>query len=325
MNTMKWLIRREFWENKGMLFWAPICVGLFLILMIGSTAMYGITQHDLQGNFTVNGESTNANDMINHLTPENKASLATALSAGFMFASAPIMIIFSLIVFFYFLGALYEERRDRSILFWKSLPVSDQQTVLSKLLTALVVAPLIAIGVALITAYILLLLTCTALAFKGINVFGIVLSTPSLYLTPLQLVGLLPVYVLFALPTAGWLLLVSSWARSKVFLWAVVLPLLVVGTIAFAEHRSGLPLQSRWLFSEVVARGLAGLFPGVWLGLEHVQPQQLIDGTHHTASFSNVFVQSWGTLVGPNAWLGAAAGIGMIFGAIRIRRWREDA
>ena len=51
------------------------------------------------------------------------------------------------VVFFYCLGSLYDERKDRSVLFWKSLPVSDRDTVLSKALSALVVAPTLAIAV----------------------------------------------------------------------------------------------------------------------------------------------------------------------------------
>ncbi len=128
------------------------------------------------------------------------------------------------VVFFYCLGSLYDERKDRSILFWKSLPVSDRDTVISKSLTALFVGPLIAIAFALVLSLLVLFSLMVLAAFHGLNLFGLVLGDKNFYLVILQILSFIPVYVLWALPTVGYLLFVSSWAKTKPFLWAVGVP-----------------------------------------------------------------------------------------------------
>ncbi|WP_210235883.1 ABC-2 transporter permease, partial [Mesorhizobium sp. M1C.F.Ca.ET.212.01.1.1] len=76
--------------------------------------------------------------------------------------------VLAFVVFFYCLGALYDDRRDRSILFWKSLPLSDTQTVLSKVISALIVAPLIAVIAGIITMLgFLLVISVVALMHGG--------------------------------------------------------------------------------------------------------------------------------------------------------------
>jgi hypothetical protein len=154
-----------------------------------------------------------------------RTRIAETLSQAYMVSAMPVLMVLGFLVFFYCLGALNDERRDRSLLFWKSLPVSDLTTVLSKLLLAVVIAPLITLGIGIVLSLVLVLAACFMLLSHGTNLFGALLSSPDFYLTPLRMIGLLPVYILWALPTVGWLLMVSSMVRSKVFLWAVGTPL----------------------------------------------------------------------------------------------------
>ena len=232
-----------------------------------------------------------------------------------------------LVVFFYCLGALYDERRDRSILFWKSLPVSDAMTVLSKAVTALCVAPVISIAFAVVASLALLLIGCIAMAIGGVHLGGTILTQPDLYLQPLRLAALLPVYVVWALPTIGWLLLVSCWARTKPFLWAVGVPLitlLLVKWISYTlENFSGSPLNIMPLAQEIVARLLGGIVPGIWFSFTGGIPP----GMHQNAQGPDVqvlFEASWMTLATAQAWIGALCGAAMIVGAIRLRRWRDE-
>jgi ABC-2 type transport system permease protein len=234
-----------------------------------------------------------------------------------------LIIMFAFVAFFYCLGALYEERRDRSILFWKSLPVSDSQTVVSKLITTLVAAPLIFIAAATVMAGTLMLILCTSILMLGHNIFGLVLGNSAVYTSPFLVLGLLPVYILWALPTAGWLMMVSSWAKSKVFLWAVGVPLLVMGVAKWATHLYSLTWNIDWFNKYVVLRTLGGLFPGNWLMFERVHPEamKLDNGSFDMASMLS---QSWMTMASPSAWIGAAAGIAMILVAVRMRRWKDE-
>lgn len=313
MKTMKWLLKREFWEHKGMLYWAPMVVSGLIMLAVAGGALRAILGGHMHTKVAAHAAGMPA---------ESREQLVNAIANLYLATSAPLMAMLGVIVFFYCLGALYDERRDRSILFWKSLPVSDNETVLSKVIMAACVAPLITIAMAIVMSIVLLMLGLLIGAFNGINLFGAVLSHSSVYLAPLQMVGMLPVYVLWALPTIGWLLMVSAWARSKVFLWAVGVPLLSILGVRWTEYLLNLPASTEWFAHNVVLRALTGLAPGAWLSMEQVDPHKLVNG--QMVDFGLVFKESWLTLTGPSVWVGAIAGVAMIVAAMRLRRWKDE-
>ena len=323
MKTMQWLVRREFWEHKGALLWAPVIVGALMVLLISTIAAYGISQGKLGDSVTVNGQPVSATGMIKQLPPEKLQHISDAVASAYMGLAAPLLIVMAIVLFFYCLSCLGDERRDRSILFWKSLPVSDRETVLSKVLTAAVVAPLITIAVAFVVSLSTMLLIGAVLAFNGINLFGAILSNPDFYLMPLRVVGLLPVYILWALPTIGWLMMVSAWAKSKAFLWAVGAPVIAVIIVKWAQFLLGMNVDVHGMVYHVIARGLVGLLPGVWLPLTEMNPRLLMDGAGNLST-GLVFKQSYLSLTHPSAWIGALAGAAMIFAAMRLRRWKDE-
>jgi ABC-2 type transport system permease protein len=325
--TMKWLIRRELWENKGSMVWAPAIVAALLVLLVGGTMVYGMAVHGTPGIVHINGQTMNHDAFVAAMPSEMQLKIAKLASGMYIAAGSPLFIVMTFVVFFYAIGALYDERRDRSILFWKSLPVSDGMTVLSKAVTALCVAPVIAIALATVASLVLLLLAMIAMAIGGIHMAGSVLTQPDLYLQPLRLVGLLPVYVVWALPSIGWLLLVSCWARTKPFLWAVGVPLIALVLVKWIsytlENFSGAPLNIMPLAQEIVARLLGGIVPGIWFTFTGGIPPEM----HQHAQGPDMgvlFEASWMTLATASAWIGALAGAAMIFGAIRLRRWRDE-
>jgi ABC-2 type transport system permease protein len=325
--TMKWLLRREFWEHKGSMFWAPAIVSALLVLLVGGTMVYGMAVHGAPGVIHINGQAMNSGAFAAAMPAESRAMVAKVASGMYIAAGSPLFLILSFVVFFYCLGALYDERRDRSILFWKSLPVSDGMTVLSKAITALCVAPLISIAFAIAASLALLLIGCIAMAIGGIHLGSTILTQPDLYLQPLRLAALLPVYVVWALPTIGWLLLVSCWAKTKPFLWAVGVPLitlLLIKWISYTlENFSGTPLNIMPLAQEIVARLLTGIVPGVWFNFTGGIPPEMHQHTQGP-DVQLMFEASWMTLATAQAWIGALGGAAMIFGAIRLRRWREE-
>jgi ABC-2 type transport system permease protein len=324
MKTMKWLLRREFWEHKGAFFWAPLAISAILSLLIATILGFGGSADSINASYNVHGTQGSAVTIAAHLGDEQKAQLADIMSRSYMFISAPIFLTLSFIIFFYCLSALYDERRDRSILFWKSLPISDSMTVLSKLAMAAFVVPLITIIMATATSALVLLMFCITLAFKGVNMFDILFTTPTVYLTPLQIVSLLPVYVLWALPTMGWLLMVSSWARSKAFLWAVGVPLLSVVMLYWVARMFHLQWDIVWYAKNIIARILLGVLPGVWFPFTGIGQEQLMTPNHFSIGMEAISTQSWSTLSNPELWIGVAAGAAMIYVAIRMRRWREE-
>lgn len=328
MNTMKWLLRREYWENKGAFFWAPLIIALVMLVFIGATVGYGLAAHGLGDSLVVNGHPMSRTAMLNAMPLDARVRMAAIVANVWLAAAAPLFVVLPVVVFFYCLAALYDDRRDRSILFWKSLPISDRQTVLSKVLTAVCVAPVITIAIGSAVSLLMVLLGLTAASFNGLHLFGPVLGNVDFYLAPLRLLGLLPVYVLWAIPTVGWLLMVSAWARSKVFLRAVGVPVLVVvllrwANFILAEYING-GFDINWFVHNVIARGLAGLVPGIWLPLSDVSPTTLAGNVGQTLTAANIFTASYETLLQPGVWIGAAVGVAMIAVAVRLRRWRDE-
>lgn len=248
MRPLYWSIKRELWENRS-LYIAPLIVAGLALLgnVIGISGVIHAQNH----------------------TPH--------VSSPYELASALIMGTTLLVAIFYCLEALYGERRDRSILFWKSMPVSDTVTVLAKVCIPLIVIPLITFGLIVATEAIMMLLNGTI--FRGLYPeWGHPLVLHDL---PEEWLGLL--YHLFAIhslwytPIFAWLLLVSAWARRAVFLWAVVPPLgigilerLVFGTSYFGQMMKGRvlgPMGSNMDSMTHVTPLELLASPGLWIGL----------------------------------------------------------
>lgn len=319
MNTFKWLLKREFWEHKGGFFWTPVVVGALMTTFIAVSLVIAVL--GLSNGMQING--VEVSNLANVVTPQQRTEFASRLVSGYTGLSMPIFIALGFCVFFFCLSTLFDERKDRSVLFWKSLPLSDQTTVLSKVAMALGIAPAIAVVVATITAIIAGLLICLAAATAGVNIFGEVLSNPSTYLAPLQLAAMLPIYALWALPTIGWLLMVSAWARTKPLLWALGVPLMAGTLISWANGMFRFDWNVGWFWKNIIGRLLASVLPGSWLLQRgHTLPQQETLGA--TTALSAALTHSWQLLTSPDIWIGAALGAAMIYAAIRLRGWRDE-
>lgn len=326
-NKLQWLLRRELWEHKGMLVWTPALIGIVMTVLGSLMAAATVARTKMHTALIVNGEEVSWSAIFNTRTfGPRRTDIIDAVANNYTYAAAPLFLALGFLVFFYCLSALHDDRRDRSVLFWKSLPISDAQTVLSKAAIALLVAPLIVAAAASLTSLALVLILSGVLAVNGIHVFAELLASPGLYLGPLRVFGLLPVYCLWALPTVGWLLMVSSWARSKVFLWAVGLPLLLLILTVWAGKLTQTESDVSWIQMNVIGRALLGTLPGSWYLFEPgllPQTHALAEGGSHMTRI-DVFSNSWSSLALPAAWLGAAAGGAMLYAAIRLRRWREE-
>ena len=230
-----------------------------------------------------------------------------------------------IVSFFYLLGSLYDERRDRSMLFWKSLPVSDTQTVLSKVASVTVVAPLIALAATLASMILYLVFLSILLALYGVNPFTVIWMNAA----PLSVIGklitLLPINALWALPAIGWLMLCSAFARRAPFLWSVLLPIGTGTVLAIFDSITNLRIPSAWFWDNVVFRILFSIVPGSWMNfgvfgrhMDHADSPQDVINALNFGNTGEVFML-------PSMWIGIAAGAVMIVGAIWLRRWRDDS
>src|SRR6188472_1319638 len=202
---MYWSVLRELWENKS-LYIAPAIVAA--VLLVGALVSSGYLPERRR------------NAM---LLDEVRRRAAIELPYNIV---AMMLIVTAFIVgFFYCLDALYGERRDRSILFWKSLPVSDVTTVLSKAIVTLVILPLITFVIIVATQFVMLLWSSVVLLTSGLA--GTTWTRFNIVEQSLILLYSLVALALWHAPIYGWLLLVSGWARRATFLWAVI-PLLAI-------------------------------------------------------------------------------------------------
>jgi ABC-2 type transport system permease protein len=209
-------------------------------------------------------------------------------------------------VFAYLLDCMFSERRDRSILFWKSLPVSDAQTVLAKLTVAMLVLPLGMILLALLTQPVVALISW--LRFEQLRPyidFGLFAAWPG----TLARLGVVWAFtVLWFAPIATYLMLASVLAKRAPLVYAVLPPLVLI-------------LGEKLILDSAHAGRFIGarLFP--W-------PSRLQDllGPVPRKNPGPVMVEShwWIPFQDPNLWLGLAVAVGMLYIVIRMRRYRDD-
>lgn len=321
MKTFLWLVKREFWEHRGGFLWAPVITGgVFLLLnLMGIIAAEVIgARHGI--NFGASGELRN---VMSQMDAGDMSKVGIALDVAMYSSMAIITVVLGFVVFFYCLGALYDDRRDRSILFWKSLPISDTSTVLSKLVSATVLAPVIAVLAGIAAGFAQLVMVAITLSFHGVNVWQL-LTLAHPFRVMGNLLGYIPVYVLWALPSAGWLLLCSAWARTKPFLWAVVLPVASGLLISWFGIMGLFNLPTSWFWKEIVVRGLFSVFPGGSFTAYNGSPHALTINGESGLDIMNLS-RSWAAVATPNLWIGVVIGAGLIAGAIWFRRWRDDS
>lgn len=222
MQTFLWSVRRELWEHRY-LYLAPLAVGVLIVM---ATAINVV---QMAPRF--------------HTPPLDPMSQHQVAESPFIFASLLLMFSAMVVSVFYAVDALYGERRDRSVLFWKSMPVSDAVTVLAKLSIPLIVLPLFTFAVTFVTQAIMLWL---GMMRAGAGVWGH-LGLGSLWWS--ELFHLVALHGLWWAPFWGWFLLASAWARRAPLLWATLPPL----GAAFAEKIAfGTSHFSHWLMFRFV-------------------------------------------------------------------------
>jgi ABC-2 type transport system permease protein len=285
MNTDLWLIRREFWENRAIWLIPAVFGGLLIV-----AALFGRVD-------------------IPTLTPGNHGQEASGIflvAIGVMF-----YLVMSLYAGWYLLDCLYTDRKDRSILFWKSLPISDVKTVLSKLLVGMVLVPLVYFVAADVTA----LITAFILSIRARASIGSALWQPEVW----GQIQILWMYVILTtavwyLPVAGWLLLVSAWAKRAVILWSILPPLVLylIERVFFGTRVIGHMLNKR----------LLGLPSVAYKGGMGNDGDVKFDG-HMPSSVWN-FIDAGGFFSNVQTWIGVAVGILLIVAAIQLRTRRSE-
>ena len=300
---MYWSVRRELWENRS-IYVAPLAMAALYLLGYLISVIW--TPHGAAGSHSMRllwmPHSMSEVAMLGSL--DQRIELAMPYSHAAML----LMVIAFIIGIFYSLDALYGERRDRSILFWKSLPVSDLTTVLSKASIPLVVLPLILFVVTVALQQTMRLMALVALGVKGGGAATLWAGLPLFEMELVTLYGT-AVLVLWHAPIYCWFLLVSGWARRATLLWAVLPPLAIaaVENIAFHTSYFGALLQDRVFGFAPVAFDLKDK-NGIAVDAHFIPLVQLAPGR---------FLSS------PGLWFGLVFAAICLAGAVRLRRYRE--
>jgi len=317
-----WLVKREFWEYRGAFLRTPIIIASVMVAIVMLVLIIAEVSAQRHG---VNVSGVHLDELANNMSAAQLEKLHAGEGIGLLFMCMPIGIGLFFVLFSYATGALYNDRADRSVLFWKSLPISDTQTVLAKVVTAMFVAPALAVaGMIALQLGFLFVMSLWAL-LHGISPLPLWAPTQLISLW-MKMIVMIPLNALWGLPSLGWLLLVSSFVRSKPFLWSLLVPVVAGVLVSTANLTQELSLASGWFWHDVVARVLFSFVPGSWLSrtefatLRH-NDTDLPDVIANVLSFD-----SFGhVLTSANLWIGVAAGVAMIAAAVFVRRRRVEA
>ncbi len=217
MKRMIALLRREFWENKGAFRTTPLVIGgLYIVFLLMSIFT---TNH-------IDSDLYTFKEAVRLMGDQSVELRGNVMYQGMLASSVFFTVVMGFVIFFYLLGSLYDDRKDRSILFWKSLPASDTLTLASKLVSAMVVIPTFFLIILVITHIVMAV-------FGSLMIIGVDGNPWTLFLSlvnPFKAWGMIAAswytHAIWALPIYGWLMLVSAFAPRVPLLFATLPPLI---------------------------------------------------------------------------------------------------
>jgi ABC-2 type transport system permease protein len=305
VNKFLWLIRRELWESRTVWIAPAICAAIVIGGVVIASALYGAAALDPQDA-----------PALGKLTPAKVEGLASVVLASI---AMPFFIMVLFTQFFYALDALYGDRRDRSILFWKSLPVSDTESVLAKLAVAAVIFPAVALAAAFATQVIVFLIG--SIKLSAVSQLAGHFWDPGTWAGSLLVMGYVyAVSLVWYLPLLGWALVASAWAPRSPFMWAAMPPLalglleLIVFRSSHVLHAVGERVGNATLLGRAFgAHHATGFTFAVKIERDSLAiPHALTDMMRPAEFFSS-----------PAVWLGLVVAAGFVAAAIWVRRYRD--
>jgi ABC-2 type transport system permease protein len=283
-----WSVRRELWENRS-IYIAPLAAAG--VAMLGYFIGLFWLPHSVHAHSGMDPEQ----QFIMLVMPYGHTGWLLLMTAF-------------LVGVFYSLDALYGERRDRSMLFWKSLPVSDVTTVLSKASIPLVVLPVLVVVITVVTHLIMVLISTAVLVLSGINPVTLWRQLPLFQMNLVLIYGVI-VLALGQAPLFAGLLLISGWARRTAFLWAVLPPL----AICFIEKVLFKTTHFAHLLGYLVTGGTTNAFSFRTPSGAPVDP--------HFIPLAQITPGRF--LSNPGLWIGLTFAAVFLAAAVRLRRYRE--
>lgn len=300
------LLQREVWEHRA-IYVAPLALGLVAVLL-ALTGQVAVSAFDQAVDLAILGASN-----------VGERERSAGISVLTMAISTLFLIEMAVLATFYVLDTLYTERRDKSILFWRSLPVSDAETVVSKLLTAIVTIPLASLIAASLTVLLILGISSLWVDGRGGDALSLIWSAAPLFQNGIAMLILFLALPLWFLPFVGWFMFVSAWTRRSPFLVAI-LPLVVV------------PMLERILIGSNLFRDAIFLRSAKLPLFDTPHGADLVTGSGDNMRLAADaktsllgFLDVGGFLFNPGLWMGIVVGALFVAAAVYVRRYRDDS
>ena len=312
ISVYKTLLRRELWEHKASVFWTPIGMSGFLlilaiILMIKAAFFYGDSGKLIR--FNGNEQQTIAQTLELQAKKPIEARVSES-EVVFAVSKAIFDGVVLLLAFYYLLTCMYDERKDRSIYFWRSMPVSDWQTTFSKLGLVAIVLPVIALA-----SLVLLHIAVRVIFSIGLWSFGAsawaILWEPSYFILtaiPLALLNYALAF-LWAMPVVGALMFLGA-TTNRPLVYMILGPAAIMLTeeLIFDSSRF-----ANWLGERLTGVGMI-----LWGDIKDFAERQ---PDFPTISFS----QGAELLANEQFWIGLVVGMAFIYGAVYARKRLQEA
>ena len=298
------LIRREIWEHRS-LYVTPAVVGLVMVLTLLTAFVFASGYQEIV-DIGIMGAQNLAGDA------ERRAALLAVLIGN----TVPFLIAGAILTVFYCLDSLYAERKNKSILFWRSLPITDAETVISKFLTTALAIPLIALAVIVVTHLVILAITGMFVSIEGGSSMLLVWKSAPLFdVWAGMLIVTIALPIWFS-PFIGWFLFVSAWTKRSPLLMAF-LPLILLPTLEYWVLRTHLiwdAIQTR--FDQLP------IFKGI-------QPELFFNEEEFIANADAVsllaYIDVGKFLTSPQMWAGVIVCGLLLTAAIYVRRYRDES
>jgi ABC-2 type transport system permease protein len=307
INQQVALVRREIWEHRSIWVTPAAVAAVITLLAVAMVVAIGAFGEAMNTDFGKIADMT---------APENgrRAALAASLVGNTMV----FVIAMWFLIVFYCLDALYAERKDKSILFWRSLPITDAETVVSKLLVVFLAIPIATFAAVVISHLLNLIVVSLWLATEDANPGRMIWGAVPLFDTWAAVLSVLIALPIWMAPLAGWFLFVSAWAKRGPLLRAT-LPIATLPILEYIVFRS-------WNLGEAILTRLRldtmPLFDGIKnAGFDEEEMQSMLA--------ENISLVSWldygSFLTSLEVWAGLLVCGLFAGGAIWLRRYRDDS
>lgn len=299
------LLKREVWEHPAF-YVAPLVVAALILVSGIYNAFYTVSKY------------------VGYERLVSVLGAVPEVARPVMYSWWPVLVIVFnavtvFVIAFYLMDCLYADRKDRSILFWKSLPVSDSATVLSKLVTAMLTIPAITFVITVVSCFVLMLMFTLIIWFGGGSAWQLLWKPMPLFDGTLFLAYSFLVQSLWFVPLIGWVMLASAWSRRSPFIWVVLPPIVVIileQTILRSSH-----------FAQTLGERLVGVFPLAYQ-MNDTQWQAMRDSIEsgnvdRVARITDI-IDPTPLLTSSQLWVGFVAGALFVGAAIWLRRYRDE-